>query len=202
MNLQTLAILTGFLFLVLATFSDGSCVALHNQCGGIGYTGSTCCIQPTPLPPYVNFIAPDSNVCKKVNDYYSVCSRLCPDDRPCLVRNWGCSASTDRSTDGRGRQYCGEMSSCTNPAVCYSDPISCVCGGDVPCALSSRPGGCRAPIPDASVPGTDVCGPGAKRCSAFEGEQCGGTGHTAPTTCQPGLKCVEYSKYFSGCARV
>lgn len=189
---------------VLLICSASACVELYGQCGGVNYSGPTCCVQPTPIPGVVNFIPRDSNVCSKVNEYYSQCIPRCPSEMPCLFLPTGeCISSSDflgeLSTDGRGREYCGgPFVACPNPSICYSDPISCICGGNVPCALTSRPGGCVAEVFDASA-GRKLCGPGSRRCPAFEHQQCGGSDHIEPTECQPGLKCVEFSPYFSSC---
>lgn len=191
-----------FVSLLLAVWAavccGQECAKLYGQCGGRNFNGPSCCIQPTPVPGIVNHVADDANTCFKDNAFYSQCRPRCPRDKPCFHQNSICVASIG-GTDGFGRQYCGMGQACVNPDWCYSDPISCICGGDVPCRLTSRPGGCRAPRPHPSDP--SVCGPGLALCPGYEGDQCGGQGHKEPTTCQPGLTCVKQSVYFSSCQR-
>lgn len=193
-----------FLFIAVALLGAASanaqCSTLYGQCGGKGWEGPRCCEQPKPDGFFVTVFGTDPVICKKFNEGYSQCVSRCPKDRPCYVGPTGkCEAST--TTDGRGRQYCGSFGlSCMDPEVCFSDPFTCVCGGNVPCALVTRPGGCDAPNTDG-IEGFDICGGGRRRCPAWDDEQCGGVGFEGPSSCQPGLTCIRKNKNYSSCQR-
>lgn len=195
------SIIPAIVTILLLTYQAASaqeCSPLYGQCGGTNFAGPSCCEQPQP-DRYVSSYPQDAVICNKLSEAYSQCQPRCPPNEPCLVQNSRCSASIEGASDGRGRQYCGVMTACTNSAFCFSNPFSCVCGGSKPCALTTRPGGCAAPRPDPSFSKANTCGPALRRCPGFEGDQCGGTGHIEPTTCQPGLKCVKESDKYSAC---
>lgn len=190
-----------FISLISFIFTDpvrAACSNLYEQCGGSGWIGSTCCKQPEPDSLHVENYGIEPIVCKNIDSWYSQCVPRCPRDKPCFVQTTReCTAS--EATDGRGRQYCGRFLSCTDSQLCFDETLNCTCGGDIPCAIMDKPGGCGTP--DLEIPGLDICGGGRRRCPAWEYEQCGGAGHEGPTTCQPGLQCVRLSENYSSCQR-
>lgn len=204
MNLQSAKssfFLVAFLLGVAAV--NGQCSNLYEQCGGTGWGGATCCSQPTPDGFHVKRYGVDPNVCKKLNEGYSQCVTRCPQHKPCFIsQTQQCTSSDDGlnyGTDGRGRQYCGTFTYCTDSDVCFDETFSCTCGGDGPCARGTRPGGCTGL---AEIPGSDGCGGGTRhRCPAWDSEQCGGIGFVGPKTCQPGLECVRLNEYYSSCQK-
>lgn len=192
-----LAVLTASLF--SETLAE-KCVPLYGQCGGYGYSGPTCCEQPqtTVLNPYIPY---NSVKCQKTSPdgEYAQCNYMCSYEEPCFSQGYCAPSAGD---NGAGKRYCGYQSSCTNPDWCFdvANNQVCICRGDVPCRLNTRPGGCTGL---RMVNGKQECPGVTERCPAFEGEQCGGGAeYNGPTECQDGLTCTKYSETFSGCPKV
>ena len=133
-------------------------VALYGKCGGIEYNGPTTCAQPTFDSLYSQ--GPQGSnpaiVCKKYNEYHSQCEYTCPEGTPCIAVGSQCVLG--RGTNGLGRKFCAAQTYCGHPTACFSNTVSCVCGGSVPCRLDTRPGGCVAFAPDGTCPtGSTSC---------------------------------------------
>lgn len=188
--MKILNLVAAILFIGVA---NADCSSLWEQCGGKGFTGSTCCVQPKKTPDVLS-LPKESVKCTKYSPDFSQCVPLCPRDKPCLSKGRStCVASINGASDGRGRQYCGVATECTNPEYCFSNNFACVCGGSTPCALTRRPGGC------VRTGSNGTCPAGSKRCPAFKDDQCGGKFHKEPKSCQPGLTCVKRNTNYSQC---
>ncbi len=129
-------------------------VALYGKCGGLEYTGPTTCAQPTFDPLYSQ--GPPQGivsaiVCKKYNEYHSQCEYTCPADTPCIA-GAGSLCVVGLGTNGLGRKYCPAQTYCGHPTACFSNSVSCLCGGSVPCKRDTRPGGCVALESDGTCP--------------------------------------------------
>jgi len=155
------------------TTTTTTCANLpYNQCGGVGYTGPTCC-------PY-------GYSCQSINGV-PICRPLCPTPVPCAPQYGQCG----------GIGFAG-TTCCLPGFTCMVDnAFFSTCQNTTNAGITTpttRPTLTTGPTVSCPLPTTPV------PCAPQYG-QCGGTGFTGPHCCLPGFTCVVNNAFFSTCQK-
>lgn len=158
--------------LFLSQAAAQGCSALYGQCGGIGWTGSTCCAT--------------GSSCQYVNDYYYQCLTY--------GGNLDCSATYGQcgGIGWIGSTCCQSDWSCQYLNDYYSQ---CLPPADISTPTPIEPTTSATSTSSSTSTSTSTA---ASACATNWG-QCGGNGWTGPTCCKGDWACVYGNDYYWQC---